>query len=207
MKRSGRAGWLLMGAALMALGCEEQAEATKDDVHEADGAKADTKKKAGDEAEKKGETKPTAAPETKSLDDAKAFMGEFVKPGADHAALTKKVIPQAGDYEKVFEAELATKAKPHYEKMFSDPNGKIAPKDGQTELLIWSATTEELRAGTGDAGQFPGGYKEGAANLKPGVTWYRFKFVTPGSTIGMAYDGLTYVNGHWALFPKPWRLN
>jgi hypothetical protein len=22
----------------------------------------------------------------------------------------------------------------------------------------------------------------------------------------MAYDGLIYVNGHWAWFPKPWRI-
>lgn len=24
--------------------------------------------------------------------------------------------------------------------------------------------------------------------------------------LGMAYDGLIYVNGHWAWFPKPWRV-
>ena len=41
--------------------------------------------------------------------------------------------------------------------------------------------------------------------LKPGVVLYRWKFVKPGSTIGMAYDGLAHVNGHWVFIPKPWR--
>lgn len=27
----------------------------------------------------------------------------------------------------------------------------------------------------------------------------------PGQTLGMAFDGLVHVNGHWRLFPKPWK--
>ena len=41
--------------------------------------------------------------------------------------------------------------------------------------------------------------------LRPGFTWYRFKFAHPGETSGKQYDGLVYVKGHWALFPEPWR--
>ena len=29
--------------------------------------------------------------------------------------------------------------------------------------------------------------------------------VKPGETLGMAFDGLAFVNGHWRIFPKPWR--
>ena len=29
--------------------------------------------------------------------------------------------------------------------------------------------------------------------------------VLPGESLGMAFDGLVHVNGHWAWFPKPWR--
>ena len=28
----------------------------------------------------------------------------------------------------------------------------------------------------------------------------------PGEELGMAFDGLTYVNGNWRIFPKPYRL-
>ena len=41
---------------------------------------------------------------------------------------------------------------------------------------------------------------------KPGLTVYRWKYTKPGEPLGMAYDGLIYVNGHWAWFPKPWRI-
>ena len=37
------------------------------------------------------------------------------------------------------------------------------------------------------------------------MTLFRFKFVKAGETIGMAFDGLAFVNGHWRIFPKPWR--
>ena len=37
------------------------------------------------------------------------------------------------------------------------------------------------------------------------MTWWRWKFTKPGEDLGMAYDGLVFVNGHWAWFPKPYR--
>ena len=45
-----------------------------------------------------------------------------------------------------------------------------------------------------------------AAQIKPGLKVYRFKFVEPGEDLGMAFDGLVNVNGHWRIFPKPWRV-
>ena len=42
--------------------------------------------------------------------------------------------------------------------------------------------------------------------MKSGLTVYAFKFVKPGETLGMAFDGLVWVNGHFAIFPKPWRF-
>jgi len=44
-----------------------------------------------------------------------------------------------------------------------------------------------------------------AAHLKPGLRIYAFKFVEPGQSLGMAYDGLVRVNGQWRIMPKPWR--
>ena len=35
----------------------------------------------------------------------------------------------------------------------------------------------------------------------------RFKFVKPGQTFGMAFDGLVYINGKWCIFPKPYRID
>ena len=89
--------------------------------------------------------------------------------------------------------------------MWSMANLKLGNKPDQTELLIWAATTEELQNQSGHAMEFPGGYKGVADKLGAGLTWYRFKTVRPGERSGMAYDGLVYVNGRWAFFPKPWK--
>lgn len=126
--------------------------------------------------------------------------------GKDHDAIVESLIPKDEDYAAVFEAAWADQAKTAYKEGLWNKAEKIEikPKEGQTELLMWKATTEELRSGAGDAREFPGGYKMVADKLKPGVTWYRWKFCKPGETLGMAYDGLVFVNGHWAWFPKPW---
>ncbi len=139
---------------------------------------------------------------------AKQLLAEFLKPGTDHGKLSASLKPTSADYAAVFATkEMATKAETVYAQLWTvvekDP---IKPKEGQTELKVWKATTDELKAGTGEAGNFPGGYKSAAPHLKSGLTVYRWKFVKPGETLGMAYDGLYHVNGHWVLMPKPWRI-
>jgi len=138
-------------------------------------------------------------------DGAKALLQDLMKPGADRAAMTRALQPRDEDYPAYFEGDAAETAKKAYAKAWSDPNLVIAPKDGQTDLLLWGATTDEFKAHSGNAKEFPGGYKDVAAKLKAGILVIRFKFVAPGETLGMAFDGLAFVNGHWAFFPKPWR--
>ena len=81
----------------------------------------------------------------------------------------------------------------------------IAPQYGQTEIKLFAATTEDLREGKGNARECPGGWKRVAPHLKPHQTWYRFEFVPPGGDVGTAFDGLTFVNSHWVITPKPWQ--
>jgi hypothetical protein len=138
--------------------------------------------------------------------DAKAVLQAFLQPGADAAALTRRLRPQGADYKAVFSGELARKAEAEYGKAWEGGKLVIARKDEQTELKVFSATTEELQAGSGEAREFPGGYRKIAPQLGKGLRFYRFKFVKPGESAGMAYDGLVFVNGHWAFFPKPFRL-
>ena len=148
-----------------------------------------------------------AAPTHAATEDgAKALLAEFVKPGADHAALSKNLRPSQADYAAVFEPDLAAKAEAVYGPAWDGGQMVIAPKAGQTEVKVFSATSDELKSWSGGAAEFPGGYKDVAAQIKPGVKLYRFKFVEPGQDLGMAYDGLVNVNGHWRIFPKPWRV-
>lgn len=145
-----------------------------------------------------------AAPATAPSPDALTFLQGFLDP-AKRAALATALKPERADYDAVFTPDVAEKVAAAYVSAWSGGDPGIGPKAGQTEVLVWKATTEELRAATGDAAEFPGGYKTAAAKLQPGVVFHRFKFVKPGETTGMAYDGLVFVHGHWRMFPKPWR--
>jgi hypothetical protein len=181
----------LLIASLAPLGCNKKKSdpsgSSSTGITEEKGAASKPSKFSGDEA------------------GAKELLAQFVKPGADYAALSKDLKPSKADYAAVFEADAAAKAEPYYEKQWATMQGGIAPKEGQTEVKLSAATVEELKAGGGAADAFPGGYKKAAPSLKPGRTFYAFKFVKPGESLGMAFDGLTYVNGRWVIFFKPWR--
>lgn len=151
-------------------------------------------------------SKKSAFPATE--EGAKAMLQQFLKPGADRVKLSLALKPKSGDYAKVFaDAALAKKAETVYGGLWESVKKRpLGPKEGQTEILLWGATTDELKAQTGNSSKFPGGYKTAAAKLKSGLKVYRFKFVKPGKRLGMAFDGLYNIDGRWVLMPKPWRL-
>ena len=136
---------------------------------------------------------------------ANKLAKEFLKPGADVAALSKQLRPTAADYAAVFEGDLGAKVAAAWDPAWDAGQMVMSPKPGQTEVKVSSATTDELKAGTGQAIELAGGWKEVAPKMKPGLKVYRFHFLEPGKTAGMSYDGLIFVNGNWRVFPKPWR--
>ncbi len=136
---------------------------------------------------------------------ALALLKSFLVPEADTVALSAALRPKAEDYAAVFVGDAAETARTTYAPAWDAGAMHVRPKEGQSALLVWSATGAQIAAGEGDAGEFPGGYRQIADKLKPDVTFYRFKFVRPGETTGLAFDGLVHVNGRWVMFPKPYR--
>lgn len=176
---------------------------------------------AGDEGQKAADAPAAAteastaepeAPKTVKLDfpgteeGARQLLQAFVADGADTAGLSAALRPTSADFAAVFVGEAAKKAEAGYAPAWDAGALHIKPKQGQSEVLLFKATTEALKTGGDGAGEFPGGYKGIAEQLEPGVMLYRFKFVEPGKTLGMAFDGLAHVNGRWTIFPKPWRV-
>lgn len=51
----------------------------------------------------------------------------------------------------------------------------------------------------------PGGYASNASHFKKGLAIYGFEYVAPGTTAGMAFDGLVKLDGKWVMIPKMWR--
>ncbi len=132
------------------------------------------------------------------------MLEPFLRAGADTAALTLALAPQADDFALAFEPKLAQKAASHYAGLFETFH--LTPNQGQTELLVWKVTTAELHAGTGDASKCDPSYRDVAAQLRPAVTWYCFKFVVPAEKQGTGSEGLSFVRGRWVLLPAPWAI-
>ena len=150
---------------------------------------------------------PPAANQPDTAEAAKAVLSEFLNPNADHAVLSKRLRPNKEDYLAVFEPEFARTAEATYTPAWDGGQMVIAPKRGQTQVLLYRATTEDIKKWTGNASQhFPGGYQRVASKFKDGLTIYSFEFAEPGATQGVAFDGLVNVNGSWRIFPKPWRV-
>lgn len=121
------------------------------------------------------------------------------------AALVRTLRPTPEDYAAIFEGDAATVAREAYDPAWEGDQIRVEADPEQTEIEVSRATTEELRAGTGRASEFPGGYTRIAAQLRPNVAFYLWRYVKPGEEHGMRYDGLVHVNGRWVWVPKPFR--
>lgn len=134
---------------------------------------------------------------------AKALVQSFLKPGADLPAMTASLRPDPADYAAVFTSDAAPKVERAHAALWSGGDAVIKPNPGQTEARVGAQSVDKMRGG--DTGACPGGYRDAAAAMKPGQVVHCFKFVKPGESLGMAFDGLIFVRGHWAFFPKPWK--
>ncbi len=140
-----------------------------------------------------------------SAANAREMLMQFYAPGADHNALTQALIPSEADIRAVYNEPLASKLVTYIAEQFT-ADVTFRPKPEHNDLLIVHATTTNLRNGDAVLREFPGGYKEVVQYMNEGIPIVRFKFITSGEELGLAFDGLVFVNDHWAIIPKPWRL-
>lgn len=128
------------------------------------------------------------------------------RAGSSIAVARELLQPRPEDYALAFDASIADDVRLAYEPLWASDQLDPRPKAGQTDIRIWAATSDDLKAWNANARAFPGGYQEVGQHLVPGRIWLRWKFVVPGETLGMAFDGLVWMDDHWAWFPKPWRV-
>ena len=124
---------------------------------------------------------------------------------SEHVALTLSLTPRDGDWSRVFLGDAGRRAREGYRGLWSAPVSPL-PKAGQTTLLVNAAQAVEFVLGTEKAQAFPGGYRRIVNLLAPDLVWVCWKYTRPGEHSGMAWDGLVWVDDHWAWFPKPWRV-
>lgn len=145
---------------------------------------------------------PSTAPG--SAAQARALLMKFYAPGADHRALTQALLPTEEDIRTVYADPLASALVQSYGQAFT-ADVAFAPKPDHNDVVMVHTTTRALAEGKAVLREFPGGYKDVVKYFKTDVPIVRFKFVTKGETLGLAFDGLVFVNGRWVIMPKPWR--
>jgi hypothetical protein len=137
-------------------------------------------------------------------DAGRALLRRFFDPAEDHGALTLSLKPAPEDVRAVYAEPLATSLIKGYEQMFQ-PGAVIEPKPEHKQLFTTFTTTGHLKAGDPVLDEFPGGYRDVLNYFVGDVPIAQFKFVAPGETLGLSFDGLIFVNDHWVFMPKPWR--
>ncbi len=151
------------------------------------------------------DTIPAFAPTREGVEQMLTFVLNASEE--EQRMLTDSLIPTEADYEAVFFPLYRKKVYKFHKRLRRIADIYVHPLlEDQTEYVLWSATTEDLQAYSGEARYFPGGYREFAPYFKPALTFYRFKFIQPGMKLGSAYDILVFVNGKWRLFHRPWAV-
>ncbi|MFZ4701381.1 MAG: hypothetical protein ACOYMG_15125 [Candidatus Methylumidiphilus sp.] len=120
--------------------------------------------------------------------------------------ILQAVRPRDEDYAKVFAASVSEFVKEAYTKIWEQSAGKPFPDSAQTQLVCHIAPAGMLTEDNELSLHFPGGYRAVARLLNPHRVWVRWKFCRPGESIGMAYDGMVWIDDHWAWFPKAYRV-
>ncbi len=120
-------------------------------------------------------------------------------------SLTAQLRPRPDDYARAFLPSCVDAARAAFEAIWAEPPRVSSALPG-SELKVQIAPAGMLAHDNALSWGFPGGYKRVAPLLNPHRVWVAWKLIAPGKSAGMAYDGLVWLDDHWAWFPKPYRV-
>jgi hypothetical protein len=118
--------------------------------------------------------------------------------------LVAELRPQPQDAARAFVLEAVEAARSAYDRLWSQPV-RLTHASASDRLLIHIAPAGMLTFDNELSHPFPSGYRSVAPLLQPQRVWVAWKLVPAGASAGMAYDGLVWLEDHWAWFPKPYR--
>jgi hypothetical protein len=125
--------------------------------------------------------------------------------GEGQGALLAALRPRPGDAARVFAPELAAIAETAFAARWPEAGELPVPGPG-SRLDIHAAPAGLLLDDNALSRHFPGGYRRLAPHLQPQRVWVAWKVLERGASAGIAYDGLVWIDDHWAWFPKPFRV-
>lgn len=120
-------------------------------------------------------------------------------------ALAVSLRPREDDWDRVFVPACADRAREAYAAAWPE-TPRVRRASAQARVRVYLAPAGMLATDNELSRAFPGGYRAIADHLQPQRVWAAWKVIEPGASAGMAYDGLVWVDDHWAWFPKPYRV-
>lgn len=113
--------------------------------------------------------------------------------------------PRAADHALAFVPSAAQAAATAFAAVWQQPPRPARAPAG-ARIQCHAAPAGMLASDNALSRPFPGGYRALAPLLQPQRVWLAWKLIAPGRDAGMAYDGLVWLDDHWAWFPKPYRV-
>ena len=105
----------------------------------------------------------------------------------------------------MFRGDAATQARRGYASLWSNPP-KTLGNPNQTRIKAYATEADAFLTDNEFSREFPGGYRGIATHLQPDKIWIVWRLYEAGGQHGMTYDGLVWMQGRFAWFPKPWRM-
>ncbi len=120
-------------------------------------------------------------------------------------AALQELRPRDDDYAKVFVRDTVGPARQQYARNWKTGIGFRRPT-GRPNLRVHLTPAGALADDNAVSHSFPGGYRSVAGLLVPTRVWAAWRYLSPGQSAGLSYDGLVWCDDHWAFFPKPYRV-
>ncbi|QHE85175.1 hypothetical protein [Hydrogenophaga sp. BPS33] len=120
-------------------------------------------------------------------------------------AIAASLQPREGDFALAFKPEWVDAAREAYAAAWPQP-ARAQRASSRAQVRVHVAPAGMLAHANELSRHFPSGYRGICAALQAQRVWAAWKTVEPGADAGMAYDGMVWLDDHWAWFPKPYRV-
>lgn len=154
-------------------------------------------------------------PEAESADllaTSLQVIGEQVRPVLEallDAGKSREVVaslrPRSGDAAKVFTGDT-TAIDARYAELWDRDPPRIRASAAEVSLRIHVANAGSLAPGSPTHAAWPRKYDAVLGQLNPARTWVAWSYEPTNGRRGTDYDGLVWVDDHWAWFPAPDRV-
>ena len=140
---------------------------------------------------------------TKIAEGAYPLLASFI--GAPNPVeLSAALQPSDADYDAVFGPELLAEAKERYSRMWAEGKLHITVPIDHENVLIAACTAGGMSFPNDHSRHFHPAMMRLSEKLNSRRTWITWKYLPPGQEKGLLYDGLVWIDDHWAWFPQPW---